>query len=230
MTTTTTRKTSTTTSSTTVRRRKSVILQCAVTGETDVQVAWSKDGSSLSTSQEARESRFSVEKKASEVREHETIVQLEILDASVDDKGTYELVATSAETGDQQKQKVLLTEEQIKLSIADDETEPKKKKKKVVKKKKKVSKGKKEVKPPELSSFLKSLIKKEGENIEMQCRLEEEMEEGDVKVQWFINDTELVESDQISCTFDGTYAKLFIANCTMEHTGAYKCVFTNEAG
>merc|ERR1712142_553049 len=64
----------------------------------------------------------------------------------------------------------------------------------------------------------------------MQCRLEEEIEEGEVKVQWFINDTELVESDQVSYTFDGTYAKLFIANCTMDHTGAYKCVFTNEAG
>ena len=155
--TTTTKKTSTSLSSTTVRRKKSVILQCAVTGETDVQVAWSKNGESLTTTQESQTSRFSVEKKASEVREHETIVQLEILDANLEDKGSYELVAISQETGDQQKQQLLLTEEQIKISIADEETEPKKKKKKVVKKKKK-KEEKKEVKKPELSSFLKSLV------------------------------------------------------------------------
>ena len=76
-----------------------MILQCSVTGETDVQLAWSKDGQSLSTSQESRESRFSVEKKASEVRQNETIVQLEILDASVEDKGSYELEATAPATG-----------------------------------------------------------------------------------------------------------------------------------
>lgn len=152
------KKTSTTLSSTTVRRKKSVILQCAVSGEQDVRVQWSKDGKSLQTSEETRESRFSVEKKASEVREHETIVQLEIMDASMDDKGMYELVATS-ESGDKQKQRVVLTEEQIKVSIAEDE-EPKKKKKKVVKKKKK-KEEKKEIKKPELSSFLKSLVGRE---------------------------------------------------------------------
>ena len=76
-----------------------MILQCSVTGETDVQLAWSKDGQSLATSHESRESRFSVEKKASEVRQNETIVQLEILDASVEDKGSYELEATAPATG-----------------------------------------------------------------------------------------------------------------------------------
>ena len=74
-------------------------MQCSVTGETDVALAWSKNGQSLSTSQESRESRFSVEKKASEVRQNETIVQLEILDASVEDKGSYELEATAPATG-----------------------------------------------------------------------------------------------------------------------------------
>ena len=92
---------------------RSVILQCSVTGETDVQLAWMKDGQSLSTSQESRESRFSVEKKASEVRKNETVVQLEILDASVEDKGAYMLEATAPATGETQKQELILTEEQV---------------------------------------------------------------------------------------------------------------------
>merc|ERR1712066_800358 len=105
----------------------------------------------------------------------------------------------------------------------------KKKKKKIVKKKKKKAAAK-EIKKPELSSYLRSLIKKEGESIDLQCRLEEEMEEGECKVQWFLNDTELEESDEFVMSFDGTYAKLFIASCTMDHMGSFKCVFSNEAG
>ena len=54
-------------------------------------------------------------------------------------------------------------------------------------------------------------IKKEGESIDLQCRLEEEMEEGECKVQWFFNDTELEDGEEFVLTFDGTYAKLFIA-------------------
>ena len=53
-------------------------------------------------------------------------------------------------------------------------------------------------------------IKKEGESIDLQWRLEEEMEEGECKVQWFFNDTELEDGDEYVLTFDGTYAKLFI--------------------
>ena len=54
-------------------------------------------------------------------------------------------------------------------------------------------------------------IKKEGEAIDLQCRLEEEMEEGECEVKWFFNDEELQESDEFVMSFDGTYAKLFIA-------------------
>merc|ERR1711894_648420 len=95
---------------------------------------------------------------------------------------------------------------------------------------KKKKEEKKAVQKPELSSYLRSLIKKEGEAIDLQCRLEEEMEEGEVKVQWFFNDTEVEDGDEFVLTFDGTYAKLFIGRCTMDHMGQYKCVFSNEAG
>ena len=54
-------------------------------------------------------------------------------------------------------------------------------------------------------------IKKEGEAIDLQCRLEEEMEEGECEVKWFFNDEELQESEEFVMSFDGTYAKLFIA-------------------
>ena len=43
----------------------------------------------------------------------------------------------------------------------------------------------------------------------MQCRLDEEMEEG--TVMWYFNDNELTESDNVMLTFDGIYAKLFIS-------------------
>ena len=114
--------------------------------------------------------------------------------------------------GETQKQKLILTEDQIKMSLEaqeEGEKEPKKKMKKVVKKKKK-KEEKKEVKAPEVSSFLKSLIKQEGESFEMKCRLEEEMEVEDVKVQWFLNDTEMEENEHATWTFDGTYAIIYI--------------------
>merc|ERR1711981_1266827 len=135
-------------------------------------------------------------------------------EASVEDKGKYDLVAISTE-GEKQKQTVVLTEEAIVASLAaqpDEADAGKKKKKKIVKKKKK-KEEKKKVEKPELSSYLRSMIKKEGESIDLQCRLEEEMEEGECKVQWFFNDTELEDGDEYVLTFDGTYAKLFIANC-----------------
>ena len=103
--------------------------------------------------------------------------------------------------------------DQIRVSLEaqeKDDSEPKKKKKKVVKKKKKKAEEKREVKAPEVSSFLKSLIKQEGESFEMKCRLEEEMEVEDVKVQWFLNDTEMEENEHATWTFDGTYAIIYI--------------------
>merc|ERR1712018_397621 len=213
------------------KRKKSVILQCKVSGDPDVQVEWAKDGKEIATTEQTRESRYSVERKKSEAKEHETIVSLEIMEASVEDKGKYDLVAVSTE-GEKQKQTVVLTEEAIVASLAaqpDEGDGGKKKKKKIVKKKKK-KEEKKQVQKPELSSYLRSLIKKEGESIDLQCRLEEEMEEGECKVQWFFNDTELEDGEEFVLTFDGTYAKLFIAKCTMEHMGQFKCVISNEAG
>jgi len=189
-----------------------------------------KEGEIASTEQ-SRESRFSIERKKSEVKENETIVSLEIMEASVEDKGNYELLATTSE-GQQEKQMVALTEEAIVASLAaqPDEGDAKPKKKKKIVKKKKKKEEKKQVQKPELSSYLRSLIKKEGESIDLQCRLEEEMEEGECKVQWFFNDTEVEDGEEFVLTFDGTYAKLFIARCKMEHMGKFKCVFSNEAG
>merc|ERR1712083_1242126 len=134
---------------------------------------------------------------------------------------------------------VTLQEEQVKMeaaeaspesvSAATEETSVKKKKKKVVKKKKK-KEAEKEIPKPELSSYLKNFIKKEGESIEMKCRLEEEYEEGDVKMTWFFNDTEIESNDKYMITFDGTYATLFIASCTMEDMGNFKVLFENKSG
>merc|ERR1712002_1083213 len=195
---------------------KSVVLQCAVQGTQDIDVQWFKEGQAISASKGAR---FSVEKKKSEVREGETIVQLEIMDTEITDQGSYQLVAKS-ETGETQSQTVTLQEEQVKMeaaeaspesvSAATEETSVKKKKKK---------EAEKEIPKPELSSYLKNFIKKEGESIEMKCRLEEEYEEGDVKMTWFFNDTEIESNDKYMITFDGTYATLFIASCTMEDMG-----------
>lgn len=160
-----TKKTSTTTtvmeqtSITSTKRKKSVILQCAVSGESDVKIEWAKDKQELLTTEQTRESRFSIERKKSEQKENETIVQLEIMDASLDDKGKYELTATSTE-GEKQTQTVVLTEEAIVASLAaqPDETDGKPKKKKKIVKKKKKKEEKKAVQKPELSSYLRSLV------------------------------------------------------------------------
>ena len=73
-------------------------------------------------------------------------------------------------------------------------------------------------------------IKKEGESLEFKCRLEEDYEEGEVKMTWHFNDQEIEASDRYMITFDGTYATLFIASCVMEDMGEYKVVFENSAG
>merc|ERR1719369_2215387 len=64
----------------------------------------------------------------------------------------------------------------------------------------------------------------------MKCRLEEEYEEGDVTMTWYFNDVKVESSDRCMITFDGTYATLFIASCTMEDMGAFKVVFENKSG
>merc|ERR1711962_477689 len=110
--------------------------------------------------EQSRESRFSIERKKSEAKENETIVSLEIMEASVEDKGNYELLATTSE-GQQEKQMVALTEEAIVASLAaqPDEGDAKPKKKKKIVKKKKKKEEKKQVQKPELSSYLRSLVR-----------------------------------------------------------------------
>merc|ERR1711963_1137400 len=220
-----------------VEKKKSVVLQCAVQGTQDIDVKWYKEGHQISAKEG---SRYSIEKKKSEIRDGETIVQLQIEDTEVTDQGSYQLVARS-ETGETQSQTVTLQEEQVKMEAAEgaadvvdsvtatEDTSVKKKKKKVVKKKKK-KEVEKEVIKPEISSFLKNFIKKEGESLEFKCRLEEDYEEGEVKMQWYFNDQEISGGDKYMITFDGTYATLFIASCVMDDMGEYKCVFENSAG
>ncbi len=58
-----------------VEKKKSVVLQCAVQGNQEIEVQWFKEGQAIDTKQETK---FSVQKKKSEVRAGETIVQLEI--------------------------------------------------------------------------------------------------------------------------------------------------------
>merc|ERR1711963_763330 len=156
--------------------------------------------------------------------QNQTMIQLEIMDADVNDAGIYELVAKNAE-GETHSQMVELTSEQVKMSLqAQEEAEAKKKKKK------KKKEEKKDLIAPEISSFLRNQILKEGENIEMKCRLEEEIEEGDVTVTWYFNEEVFTESDRVQQTFDGTFAKLFIASCTTKDQGSYKCHFKNDKG
>merc|ERR1712079_467748 len=219
-----------------VEKKKSVVLQCAVQGAQDIDVQWFKEGHQISAKQGGR---YSIEKKKSEIRDGETIVQLQIEDTEVTDQGSYQLVARS-ETGETQSQTVTLHEEAVKMDAAEgtaevdsvtatEDTSVKKKKKKVVKKKKK-KEVEKEVIKPEISSFLKNFIKKEGESLEFKCRLEEDYEEGDIKMTWYFNDQVIEASDKYMITFDGTYATLFIASCVMEDMGEYKCHFENSAG
>merc|ERR1712061_668970 len=96
-------------------------------------------------------------------------------------------------------------------------------------KEKKKKEVEKEVIKPEISSFLKNFIKKEGESLEFKCRLEEDYEERDIKMTWYFNDQVIEASDKYMITFDGTYATLFIASCVMEDMGEYKCHFENSA-
>merc|ERR1712173_125208 len=105
-----------------------------------------------------------------------------------------------------------------------------KKKKKVVKKKKK-KEEEKVIPKPELSSYLKNFIKKEGESIEMKCRLEEDYEEGEwPTMTWYFNGEKIESSERCLISFDGTYATLFIASCTMDDMGDFKVVFENKSG
>merc|ERR1712226_926137 len=142
------------------------------------------------------------------------------------------------ETGETQSQTVTLQEDQVKMeaaevsaeaeaaSVASTEESVKKKKKKVEKKKEE----EKVIPKPELSSYLKNFIKKEGESIEMKCRLEEDYEEGEVTAQWFFNGEKIENSSKYLITFDGTYATMFIAACTMDDMGEFKVLFENKSG
>jgi len=75
-----------------------------------------------------------------------------------------------------------------------------------------------------------NFIKKEGEDVEFKCRIEEEMTEKEVKMTWYHNDVEIVSNDKYVITFDGLYATLHFINVAMEDAGVYKVVFSNEKG
>ena len=64
----------------------------------------------------------------------------------------------------------------------------------------------------------------------MKCRLEEDYEEGEVTMTWFFNGQKIESSDKCMITFDGTYATLFIAACTMDDMGEFKVLFENKSG
>ena len=65
----------------------------------------------------------------------------------------------------------------------------------------------------------------------MKCRLEEDYEEGEwPTMTWFFNGTKTESSDRCLITFDGTYATLFIAQCTMDDMGDFKVLFENKEG
>merc|ERR1711879_807147 len=98
-----------------VEKKKSVVLQCAVQGTQDIDVQWFKEGQAIKAGDT---SRYSVEKKKSEVRDGETIVQLQIEDTEINDQGSYQLVAKS-ETVETQSQTVTLQEDQVKMEAAE---------------------------------------------------------------------------------------------------------------
>merc|ERR1712015_207396 len=98
-----------------VEKKKSVVLQCAVQGNQDIDVQWYKEDQAIDTN---KETKFTVQKKKSETREGETIVQLEIRDTEVADQGVYKLVAKS-DTGETQSQAVRLAEEQVKMEAVE---------------------------------------------------------------------------------------------------------------
>merc|ERR1712079_558590 len=102
-----------------VVKKKSVVLQCAVQGTQDIDVQWFKEGQAITA---GKTSRYSVEKKKSEVRDGETIVQLQIEDTEINDQGSYQLEARS-ETGETQSQTVTLQEDQVKMEAAEDAAE-----------------------------------------------------------------------------------------------------------
>ena len=161
-----------------VEKKKSVVLQCAVQGTQDIDVKWYKEGHQISAKEG---SRYSIEKKKSEIRDGETIVQLQIEDTEITDQGAYQLVARS-ETGETQSQTVTLQEEQVKMEaaeaptevdsvVATEDTSVKKKKKKVIKKTKKKKEKEKEVIKPEISSFLKNFVSIKAERLDADSEL-----------------------------------------------------------
>merc|ERR1711997_892804 len=47
---------------------------------------------------------------------------------------------------------------------------------------------------------------------------------------WFFEDQPIEAGDKYHITFDGTYATLFIAACTMEDMGSFRVLFENKNG
>merc|ERR1711936_52466 len=61
--------------------------------------------------------------------------------------------------------------------------------------------------------------------------LEEDYEEGEwPTMTWYFNGQKIESSERCLISFDGTYATLFIASCTMDDMGDFKVVFENKSG
>merc|ERR1711874_888111 len=138
-----------------------------------------------------------------------TIVQLEIQDTDATDQGSYQLVAKS-ETGETQSQTVTLQEDQVKMEAAEVSAE---------------------AEAASVASTEESVKKKKKKVVKKKKKKEEENEEGEwPTMTWYFNGEKIESSERCLISFDGTYATLFIASCTMDDMGDFKVVFENKSG
>lgn len=70
------------------------------------------------------------------------------------------------------------------------------------------------------------LIKK-GEYAQLECKVKGTPE---IKISWFKDDREIEESDKYKMSLVGATAVLRLLDITVEDSGEYMCVATNEAG
>ena len=158
--------------------KKNVVLEFAVASKDIADIEFLKDGQTVQSTSEGKANvsakKYSITQKVIE-QKNETLVQLEIEDASVKDIGEYEIVVKNKQ-GQSSSKKLSVSETEIitpepgqveadeSIDIEEDMAksegvEVKKKKKKIVKKKKK-KEEEAPVNPPEVVSFLRNLVRK----------------------------------------------------------------------
>ena len=220
-------------------KKKSIILEASVASKDAVDVEWVKEGQKI----EHQRAKVTRKTSATNQGETIVQLEIEAAGAGdvgdyqlVAKSGKTEIKSRKISLNEETikmppAEKVEDAPAEAEAALQPEVTEVKKKKKKVVKKKKKKKEEEEPLVAPEVVSFLRNLvrtklnamaslnifglfqIKIEGENIELQCRLDEEMEEGKGTVTWFFNDEVLAMEgkENLMLSFDGTYAKLFIA-------------------